>query len=129
MKNVVIGSLKKWSRVALEWNLDNDSEFGTHTPGGCPECKGALTITDTSITRNVAYYIIAHASRFILPGSIRIASSDVSGISNVAFKRPDGKIIVLVLNEGENKIEFNVAHDTRAHHVSLDGHAVASILF
>ena len=129
MKHVVIGSLKNWSRVALEWNLANDSEFGPHTPGGCTECKGALTITDTSITRNVAYYIIAHASRFILPRSIRIASSDISGISNVAFKRPDGKIIVLVLNEGENKIEFNVANDTKAYHVALDGHAIASILF
>ena len=88
-----------------------------------------MTITDTSITRNVAYYIIAHASSFILPGSVRIASSDITGISNVAFKRADGKVVILLLNEGESKIEFNIAHDTKAYHVALDGHAVASILF
>lgn len=44
IKNVIIGTMRNWSRVALEWNLANDPSYGPHTPGGCTECKGALTI-------------------------------------------------------------------------------------
>ncbi len=35
VKNVIIGSMRNWSRVALEWNLANDQTFNPHTPGGC----------------------------------------------------------------------------------------------
>jgi len=99
IKNVVIGSMLNWSKNALEWNLANDGAFNPHTPGGCTQCKGALTL-DGSIKRNVAYYIIAQASKFIPPGSVRIGSTVTSAVRNVAFKTPAGKTVVLVLNEG-----------------------------
>ena len=35
LKNVIIGSMRNWSRVALEWNLANDPSYNPHTPGGC----------------------------------------------------------------------------------------------
>jgi glucosylceramidase len=44
-KNVIIGSMRNWSRTALEWNLASDSAFNPHTPGGCDNCKGGITIT------------------------------------------------------------------------------------
>ncbi len=45
IKNVIIGSMRNWSKNALEWNLANDPSYGPHTLGGCTECKGALTIS------------------------------------------------------------------------------------
>ena len=109
IKNVVIGSMRNWSRTALEWNLANDPAYGPHTPGGCTECKGALTISGTSITRNVAYYIIAHASKFVPAGSKRILSNN-PGLPNVAFVRPDGKKALIVLNEGANDQAFSIKY-------------------
>lgn len=107
IKNVVIGSMRNWSRIALEWNLANDPGYNPHTPGGCTECKGALTINGSSIIRNVSYYIIAHASKFVPPGSVRINSTTTSSLSNVAFKTRDGKIALIVLNEGNTPLSFN----------------------
>ena len=49
MENVVIGSLNNWSKCVLEWNLATDASHGPHTPGGCTECLGALTITNLSL--------------------------------------------------------------------------------
>jgi glucosylceramidase len=97
-KNVVIGSMLNWSKNALEWNLANDGGFNPHTPGGCTQCKGAITL-DGTINRNVGYYIIAQASKFIPPGSVRIATSTTGGLTNTAFKTPAGKTVVLVLND------------------------------
>lgn len=107
IKNVIIGSMRNWSKNALEWNLANDASFGPHTPGGCTMCKGALTITGTTIEKNVAYYIIAQASKFVPMGSQRISSSEGS-VPNVAFLRPDGKKVVLALNESGNAKTFNI---------------------
>jgi len=110
LKNVVIGSMRNWSKVALEWNLANDPSFGPHTPGGCTQCKGALTIGAT-ITRNVAYYILAHAAKFVPPGSVRIGSNITSILQNVAFKTPAGKKVLLVENESNAAQTFNIKSD------------------
>lgn len=108
LKNAIIGSMRNWSRTALEWNLANDPSYGPHTPGGCTTCKGALTI-GTSITRNVAYYIIAHASKFTPPGSVRVMStSNTGGLFSVAFKTPAGKKVLIMVNDGSSSASFNI---------------------
>ena len=129
MKNVVIGSLRNWSRIALEWNFANDPFFGPHTPGGCTECKGAITIDGDTYNRNVSYYIIAHASKFVLPGSVRIHTSDLSGISQVAFKRPDGKKVLIALNESNNDISFSILFNNKNAIVSLPAETVATYVW
>jgi glucosylceramidase len=110
VKNVMIGSMRNRSRVALEWNLANNAAFEPHTEGGCTECKGALTIQNGNITRNVAYYIIAQLSKFVPAGSVRIASDNVGQLQTVAFKTPENKTVVVVLNEGNAVEYFNMGY-------------------
>ncbi|MFM2361027.1 MAG: hypothetical protein RLY16_3020, partial [Bacteroidota bacterium] len=99
VKNVVIGSMRNWSRNALEWNLAADQAYNPHTVGGCTECKGALTISGTNVYRNVSYYIIGHASKFVPAGSKRIASNLISNVYNAAFVTPSGKKVLIAVNE------------------------------
>jgi glucosylceramidase len=110
LKNVIIGATRNWSKNVLEWNLANDASFGPHTPGGCNTCKGALTINTGVITRNVAYYIVAHASRFVPSGSVRIASNNTSTLNSTAFKTPGGKKVLIVENEGTSGLSFNIRY-------------------
>lgn len=108
IRNVMIGSMRNWSKVALEWNLANDPNYGPHTPGGCSECKGALTIGNGAIVRNPAYYIVGQFSKWVIPGSRRIQSDQTSQLQSVAFLRPDGKKVLVVLNTGSNSQSFNI---------------------
>ncbi|MDP4262767.1 MAG: glycoside hydrolase [Bacteroidota bacterium] len=108
LQNVIIGSMRNWSKVALEWNLANDPAYNPHTPGGCTECKGAVTINGSSYTRNVGYYNIAHASKFVPAGSVRIASNNIGSITNAAFKTPAGKKVVVAVNTGTSMYNFNI---------------------
>lgn len=108
IRNVIIGTTRNWSRVVLEWNLANDPQYNPHTPGGCTECKGALTIDGSAYSRNVSYYIIAHAARFVPPGSRRIASNQWTEFPNVAFQTPEGKKVLIALNDGADPVSFNV---------------------
>jgi glucosylceramidase len=127
MRNLIIGATRNWSRNVLEWNLANDPSFGPHTPGGCTTCKGALTI-GASITRNVAYYIIAQASKFVPPGSVRIGSG-LANTQNVAFKTPSGKKVLIVLNDAAQTISFNIRFNGKWAPASLPAGAAATYIW
>ncbi|MEY2921434.1 MAG: hypothetical protein RL108_43 [Bacteroidota bacterium] len=130
MKNVIIGSMRNWSKVALEWNLANDANFGPHTPGGCTTCKGGLTIKGTdSFERNVGYYIIAHASKFVPAGSIRIGSTQTANLNSVSFKTPAGKTVLIIENDGSNNELFNIKSNGKWVTTSLDAGAVATFIW
>jgi glucosylceramidase len=108
VKNLIIGAIRNGCRTVLEWNLAADPQQKPHTVGGCDRCLGALTIDSNSVTRNPAYYIIASASKFVRPGSVRIASNLVSNLPNVAFRTPDGRRVLIVLNDSTVSQTFSV---------------------
>jgi glucosylceramidase len=108
-KNVVIGSLRNWSRTALEWNLANDPEYALHTPGGALGALGGITIGNT-IKRNVGYYLMAHSARFIRPGSVRVHSSEAVGLPNVVCLTPHAQLVMLVMNDSDGARRFCVQH-------------------
>lgn len=130
MKNVIIGSMRNWSKVALEWNLANDANFGPHTPGGCTTCKGAITINSSdSYERNVSYYIIAHASKFVPPGSVRVASTQKGNINSIAFKTPEGKKVLILENDGDANEKCTIEYNQKLFSTSLDGGFVATFIW
>jgi len=128
VRNVMIGSMRNWSRIALEWNLANDGGYNPHTPGGCTQCKGALTI-DGVINRNVAYYIIAQVSKFVPPGSVRIKSGLAGDLHTVAFKTPAGKKVLIVLNDGASDATFNIAYKGKWAVVSLPANSAGTFIW
>lgn len=129
-KNVIIGSMRNWSKIALEWNLANDTQYKPHTDGGCTECKGAITVSDSeNFTRNVAYYIIAHASKFIPADSRRIASTQTDNLSTAAFLTPAGKKVLVVQNGAKNEETFNIKYNEKTATVKLSGNSVATYVF
>jgi glucosylceramidase len=111
--------------MCLEWNLAADATYRPYTNGGCSSCMGALTI-GTNVTRNVSYYIIAHASKFVRPGSTRISSTQTSNLSTVAFKNPEGKKVLIVLNAGNNTESFFIKFNGKYVFTSLNQGAVGT---
>lgn len=128
LKNIIIGSMRNWSRVALEWNLANDPTYNPHTPGGCDQCKGALTLGGT-ITRNVGYYIVAHASKFVPPGSVRISSNNTASLNTVAFKTPAGKKVLIAENDGTTDATFNIRFNNKWTVTTLPAGAVGTYIW
>jgi glucosylceramidase len=128
VSTLIIGATRNWSRNVLEWNLAADPEYKPHTVGGCTSCLGALTIGD-GVSRNVAYYIIGHASKFVPAGSVRIASNLVDKLDNVAFKTPNGKIVLIVVNNTAASSTFNIKHHGQAAETSLPAGAVATYVW
>jgi glucosylceramidase len=127
MKNVVIGALNNDAKTVLEWNLANDASFGPHTPGGCTECLGALTISD-KIQRNVAYYIIAQISKFVPSGSQRIELKLPKGVFGVAFERKDHKKTLLLLNEDDSDKKYQLKNNDLFREINIPPNSAITFL-
>jgi glucosylceramidase len=129
IKHLVIGAPRNWARTVLEWNLAADSDQNPHTPGGCTECRGAITIDGGLVKREDAYYIIAHASKFVSPGSVRVASTEVTNLPNVAFRTPAGRLVVIVLNEGAEPKTFGIRRGQEVISATLPPSAAATYVW
>ena len=127
-EKLIIGASNHWSRGTLLWNLALDPQFGPHK-GGCGNCRGVVTIDpDTgAVTRNVEYYVLGHASRFILPGARRVATArQGEGVEAASFVNPDGsRVAILLRKAGEGPL--SIALDGERYSVELPAGSVATL--
>ncbi|QDK80086.1 glucosylceramidase [Spirosoma sp. KCTC 42546] len=129
VRELIIGATRNWSRTVLQWNLAADPKQNPHTPGGCDQCLGALTIDGNTVKRNPAYYNVAVASKFVRPGSVRIASDEIKNLPNVAFKTPDGHIVLIVLNDSPSAQKFSIAYQGKQASATLPTGAVGTYVW
>ncbi|WP_240543822.1 glycoside hydrolase family 30 protein [Spirosoma foliorum] len=129
VRELIIGATRNWSRTVLQWNLAADPKQNPHTPGGCDQCLGALTINGNTVKRNPAYYNVAVASKFVRPGSVRIASDEVKNLPNVAFKTPDGHTVLIVLNDSPSRQTFSIDSAGNQTTATLSGGAVGTYIW
>lgn len=129
IENLIIGAPQNWAKHVLQWNLAADPLYDPHTDqGGCTSCMGAITIDGSKVTRNIAYYVMGHAAKFVRPGSIRIESNIIANLPNIAYKTPDGKKVLIVLNNSTSKQDFNIKSNTKTVQASLDAGAVGTFI-
>ncbi len=129
LTNLIVGAPLNWSRNVLEWNLATDGGLGPHTNGGCTVCQGALTISGGNVVRNVSYYIIAHASKFVRPGAIRISSTEMTNMPNVAFQNTDGSKVLIVLNAMGSTQTFNIQYNSKIVTTTLNNGSAATYVW
>ena len=130
VESVMIGSTRNWSRNVLLWNLAADPHAGPHTNnGGCTGCYGAITLDGDKVTLNVAYYVAAHFSKFVRPGSVRIGSSEMDQLYTVAFLTPDGKIVLVVDNTGNFQKTFSIVYHGQSVTTTLPSESVATYVW
>jgi glucosylceramidase len=129
VSGVLIAATRNWAKNVILWNLAADPDDGPHTIGGCSMCRGALTLTDDHVTRLVAYYAVAHFSKFVRPGSVRLGSNDLEQLANVAFRTPDGHIVFVASNTGNFPKTFNIEYQGRAVTTTLAPGAVGTYVW
>ncbi len=128
---LIIGSTRGWARGVAVWNLALDDHNGPHL-GGCGNCRGVVTVNASGVvTRNAEYFSLAHASKFVRPGALRIASSPSQrGLENVAFRNADdGSIVVIVLNPASAPQAFVVRASGSAFAYTLPAESVATFVW
>ena len=128
---LVIGTTRNWSRSVVLWGLALDPQGNPHA-GGCDACRGVITVDASAqparFEPTVDYYVLGQASKFVIPGAHRIASTDLDakGLLNVAFRNADGSLALLVLNEGTGPVTFAVNSEGKSLRYTLAGSTMAT---
>jgi glucosylceramidase len=125
---LIIGASNNWSRGTLLWNLALDPSHGPHT-GGCDDCRGVVTVHPKTgaITRNVEYYVLGHASRFVVPGAYRVSiTKRGDAIEAAGFINPDGSRVA-ILHRKSGKDPLTIALDGERYAIALPVGAVATL--
>lgn len=130
VSRVLIGATRNWSRNVLLWNLAADPHAGPHTnDGGCTGCIGAITLDGDKASFNVAWYAMAHFSKFVRPGSVRIGSTELEQLSTAAFLTPDGKVVFVAANTGNFPKSFQIEYHGKYLATTLHSESVGTYIW
>lgn len=131
-RDIFLGTLSRFGKGVTLWNLMLDSERKPFRPGGCSTCFGAVTLSATdhkSITRNSHYYNVAHCSKVLLPGAVRLGTKgyETAGLTYQWYRNPDGSQALLLLNEGSSEAMVNFVTDKYSVACKVPAKAIQSI--
>ena len=105
----MINDFNNGTSAWTDWNVLLDDKGGpNHVGNFCFAPIHADSQSGKLIYTNI-YYYIGHFSKFIRPGAKRIvSSSNRDGLQTTAFVNTDGKMVVIVMNPTDTKIDYRL---------------------
>ena len=112
-----------------DWNILLDEQGGPNHVGNF--CMAPVHFDPAKgLQFTSAYYYIGQFSKFIRPGAKRInASSNRTELLTTAFKNTDGSIAVVVMNEGDKKLEYQLYMKGKAAETTALPHSITTLVF
>ena len=140
---MIINSMRNWSKSYVKWSLALDQNRGPFIPRGCDTCTGLVTVNSTTgaVSNTIDYYTLGHFSKFVLPGAVRVWSNNAPGIVSAAFINPRRRIgipgprrpdtaqrsrVLVVYNDSASAEIFQVVWYGMAFQYSLPSYAGAT---
>ena len=101
--------MRNWGKAYVKWSLALDENRGPHT-GGCGTCSGIVTVNSTNgaVAYGVEFYTLGHYSKFVLPGAVRIYSSNANGLISTAFQNADNSKVLVIYNDSSTTQSYAV---------------------
>lgn len=125
--------MRNASKAYVKWSLALDQTLGPNLTqdaglGGCNTCTSIVTVNSTTgaITKDVEFYTLGMYSKYVLPGAVRIYSSNTPAIATVAFQNPDGSTALVAFNNSTSSQAFQVQWGTQAFSYTLPALAAAT---
>lgn len=124
----IVSLLRNWCRSYNSWVImidydgkPNNGPFKTTRTTIQPRRDGS------GVDYNFDYYEYGHFMKFIKRGAVRIGSSEPAAeVTNVAFRNPDGELVLVVVNEGKGRADCTVACGGRHFRAAVPARAIAT---
>jgi glucosylceramidase len=131
----LVNVTRNWAKSYVLWALATDQNHGPHV-GGCGDCRGLVTIDLTNpakpaVKPEADYYVIGQATKFVLPGAVRIASDEPAGtkLKDVAFRNPNGTVVLYTVNNGTASQDIRIAFHGKTVAAAIPAGAVATFVW
>ena len=125
----IISYFRNWSRSYNAWVTMIDHQ-GKPNVSGFHDCDPTIIVLNRDTLQpeyRADYYIYGQFMKFIPAGAVRIATSEGSDLaSSVAFKNPDGSLVLVVANAGPKPREFTVGWANNVFRTAVPAQSVAT---
>ena len=112
-----------------DWNVLLDEQGGPNHVGNF--CHAPVLVDGaTGIAHyQPSFHYIAHFSKFVRPGAVRVElRSDEPTLQSIAFANPDGGIVAVVSNPGDEARDFSLTLGEETQRCHVPGHAIHTYL-
>lgn len=116
----------------IDWNMVLDMEGGPNWVGNTHSAPIIVNPEAGEFYKNTQYYAMAHFSKFLPPGSVRIGGivEEEGTLELGVFERPDGGTVVVVVNTNDQEQYFNLNDpDMGEVKVKVDPHSFSSMVY
>lgn len=112
-----------------DWNVILDEKGGPNHVGNF--CYAPI-IADTrtgEVHYTYEYYYVGHVSKYVKKNAQRVGtSSNRDYLLATSFVNPNGKMVVVVMNEGDNDTDYNLWIEGKAAKLSAPAHSIQTVL-
>ena len=129
----IIGCFRFGLSAFCDWNLTLDEKNGPYhnrTGRGCSAVAPVFCNKETGeLVYSLVYYYVGHVSKFVKRGAKVVnASSYTEALDHCAFKNPDGKIVLAVMNKTDAKLPLVLRLDNYVHETDMPAHSIATFI-
>ncbi len=126
----LIYKLRNWASSYNAWVTILDDK-GKPNNGPFEASRTIITFDTTTgkPTEHFDYFLSGQFMKFIQRGAVRIDSNSSQSMPNVAFRNPDGTLVLVVVNGESQERSFDLACSGQNVSVRLKGRAIGTFLW
>jgi len=112
-----------------DWNILLDEKGGPNHVGNFCFAPVHAEVATGKLIYTSSYYYIGQFSKFIKPGAKRLACvASRDKLLTTAYRNPDGKIAVVVMNKNDEKIDYSLWIKGKAAKLSSAPHSIETLI-
>lgn len=127
--NAMINDLNRWTVGWIDWNLLLDDSGGPNHVGNLCSAPVLADRTSGALWHQSSFWAIGHFARFVRPGAQRVlCASSKQALHCTAFVNPDGSVVVVAMNRGDEPLAFALRIGAAQVRAELPARAIATYL-
>jgi len=133
----IINDLNVWAQGFIHWNvLLQDNGKGGWGPfegvNGVKVCQPPIAVKNGQLVKYPSYYFIGHFSRFLPPGSVRIAQNSKFTSLNLyatTFLNPSSQVVVIIQNMNTFEVDIKLFDTNNTALPKVPGKGVVTLIY
>ncbi|MHC4727276.1 MAG: glycoside hydrolase family 30 protein, partial [Planctomycetota bacterium] len=126
----IVSYFRNWARCYNAWVTVIDHEAQPNPgPHDCSPTCIVLNSNTLELQYRFDYYMYGHFMKYIKRGAIRIESTPSKTVPNVAFKNPDGSIVLIAVNPKKKKQKFTIGWAACTLKTELASESIATLIW
>jgi glucosylceramidase len=133
--NIIFNDLEAGTSAWLYWNAILDETGGPWAVSPVhgnpdPNSQHPVVIINKhthEVTYTGTYYYLAHFSKFVRPGAVRIETTGkTDGVRVMAFRSPEGGYVAQILNSAAESMDVNLEFKGKTLHLNVPARSIST---